>query len=76
MKLIQDNKGKNSSMRVMALIIVVLTGILMCVWGVVFYQESQKVDPDYGGLAVVLGAIFGVDVIITGLKAWQKHLER
>ncbi len=76
MKLIQDNKGKNSSIRVIALIIVSITGMLMLEFGVILWNEHLRPEPDYGGLAKVLGTLFTVNVLIVSLKAWQKKLER
>jgi hypothetical protein len=55
--IIQDDKGNTSSFRVILLFFTALWFGLIVLWGIAFWVEMARDEPNYNGLAVLFGAL-------------------
>ena len=54
---IQDDMGNTSSFRVILLFFTALWFGLIVLWGIAFWVEMSRAEPNYNGLAVLFGAL-------------------
>lgn len=54
---IQDDSGNTSSFRVILLFFTFLWFCLIVLWGIAFWIEMAREEPNYNGLAVLFGAL-------------------
>lgn len=73
--LFQDDKGNESTMRVIVTIFVGVISICIAVLLALVVKESYKESPDYSGLATIISAFLGGGVISLVAKAVQKKYE-
>jgi positive regulator of sigma E activity len=71
----QDDKGNKSSLRFILAYLFALIGLMVVVWVGAFISESFKPEPDYSGLAQIIGAIMGGGVVSLIAKVIQKKFE-
>jgi hypothetical protein len=76
MSILKDDKGNNSSMRLMLLMFMFAIIIFLAVWMGVFLKESYKDVANYDGLSNILwgGATSGTLALFA--KAAQKYFEK
>lgn len=74
-RLFRDDRGNESSMRVMLFIFISTIAVCVAVLLALVVKESYKEVPDYSGLSLIITAFLGGGVISLVAKALQKKYE-
>lgn len=74
-QIVKDNKGKNSSMRVILILATLLLIYQLYEYRVAYRLEIIKEEPNYNGLALLFGAMVINFVFVVILKVIQKKYE-
>lgn len=75
-KLLNDDSGNQSSMRLAFVILLVVELTLIAIWVIAFLAERHKEYTDYSGLSYILAAIVAIGGLASLSKAIQKKYEK
>lgn len=76
MRLIQENSGKDSSFRVVFLMMAVYVGWNMWLFTMGFMEEIKVPPIDWLGMTAYSTGVFGGGAFLMYIKAWNKKQEK